>query len=348
MSPLFTLQCRHGYFADGVCRALSLAPTPNCAQLLARYRLRFQPLPGGGTVHYEDGASPLAQFTESAPLAFWLISRDPALSDYTDVAGKRAAGLFYFDNLHCEPETETGSTLSGGPLAVPCLPARPPRFGLPVDPPRRAARLELFGPLPGAVPVWQAQSPDASLAALPLDFGALDEGRYRLNADGVQLLDFWLGNPPANAWGVAAIYLGGPRLADSVPAAACAIGRTGEISVRTYGIELTARSLLWRYHLIGRSEMNFANYQLVANRTAGGPVHFDGAPGDPVAGQPSYCFTAREPLALAERPGDTVSVQLASLLHARPQLSVNLAYPRPGNVSGAQDGQQFADVFVYL
>ncbi|WP_322044094.1 hypothetical protein [Paraburkholderia sp. J67] len=351
MTPLFTIQCRHDYFADGVCRALSLVPTQRSAALLARYRLLFRPLPGGGSIYYEDGASPLAQFSESAPLAFWLIGRDPALNDYTDVAAKGSTGLFYFDNLHCKPKSS--SKLASGPLTAPRLSAYPPRFSLPVDPARRAARLDLLGQLSGgAPPVWQAQSPDATLSALPLDFSALDEGRYRLNVDGAHTLDFWLGKPPSNAWGVAAIYPGGLLLADSVPAAARTIDGKGEVNLKTYSIELAARSVRWRYHLIGQSGMNLADYQLLATRTTGETVHFEGAPGDTVDGRPSYCFTASDPLPLAERPGDKVSVQLASLPQARTQLSVNLAYPRMGNVGGAQGSaqnrQQFADIFVYL
>lgn len=349
MKALFDVQCLHDYFANGVCRALRLVPTSNCARLLARYRLVFRALPGGGAVYYNEDASPLAQFTESAPLAFWLINDDPALLSYTDCAesASDASRLFYFDNLHCKPRTS--STLASGTLAAPRLPACPARFELPIDPTQRAVKLELLGQLQGSKdPVWQALSPDAPLATLQLDFGSQGESRYQLTKGGVKALDFWLGQPPARAWGVVAIYPGGPRQAANVPRAARALSQESRVSAKTYSIELTARRLRWRYHLIGQTEMNLSHYQVLANHKVAGKLHFDGAPGEPLGGQPSYRFTARELLPLAERPGDAISVQLTPLPHARPQLTVNLAYPRAENVSGIENGQHYADVFVYL
>ncbi|RDU97543.1 hypothetical protein [Trinickia dinghuensis] len=342
MSPLLTIQCSHSYFFDGVCRVLSLMPTSACASMLARYRLLFRSSAGGGIVYYQEGVSPLAQFDESAPLAFWLIGRDPALLSYTDSNSSNAAGLFYFDNLlDCK--------LASGTLTAPQLPCLPARFGLPLDPPRRAMNLELFRRLDGGKqPVWQGRSPDVELAALALDFGVQDEGRYQLVGDGAKVLDFWLGHAPADAWGVVAIYPGGRRQAAGVAPAARAIDEKGEVSPKCYSIELLAKQVFWRYNLIGQTELNFEHYELLARRKTGEPVLFGPPQGAQFNGQPSCRFVAREPLPLAERPGDVLSVRLASKPDASPQLNLSLAYPRPENVGSPEDGKQFADVLVFL
>ena len=342
MSPLLTIQCSHSYFSDGVCRALTLTPTSACARMLARYRLLFRSSPGGGAVYCQEDVSPLAQFDESAPFAFWLAGRDPALLIYTDSASSDATGLFYFDNL-------AGTKLASGTLAAPQLPSLQARFGLPLDPPRRAMNLELFRRLDGGKqPVWQGQSPDVELAALELDFGVQDEGRYHLMGDGAKVLDFWLGDAPANAWGVVAIYPGGRRQAAGVAPTARAIDEKGEVSPKCYIIELLAQRVFWRYNLIGQTELNFEHYELLARRKTGQPVLFEPTQGAKFNGQPSCQFVAREPLPLAERPGDILSVRLASKPHASPQLNLSLAYPRPENVGSPEDGKQFADVLVFL
>ena len=41
--PLFSIECLHGYFADRVCRALTLSPTAAGARLCERHHLRFRP-----------------------------------------------------------------------------------------------------------------------------------------------------------------------------------------------------------------------------------------------------------------------------------------------------------------
>jgi hypothetical protein len=227
----------------------------------------------------------------------------------------------------------------------------PSRFSLPVQPPLQAATLTLasqFGSN-GTAPVWQQQSPDALLATLPISLGSLAEGRYQLAANGDQLLDFWLGAAPANAWGMVAIYPGGPLQAGKVAAAARVIGQQGQITPKTYTLQLNARSLCWRYHLIGESGPSYQHYQLTATHKSGGTqVAFGGAAGEAINGLPSYRFVSQQPLALSERPGDLYSVQLqpgAGMPHAA---ELRLPYPRPGNISGVEQGVRYADVYVYL
>src|SRR5688572_26315390 len=101
--PLFSIECLHGYFADRVCRALTLSPTAAGARLCERHHLRFRQSPGGGTVYYEESAANLPRLrAEKSPLAFALTSVDPLFDIYTEggAGGHTApsATVRYFSN----------------------------------------------------------------------------------------------------------------------------------------------------------------------------------------------------------------------------------------------------------
>lgn len=368
LSALLTVRCTHGYFGGGPCRALSLMPTAECARQLARYRLSFLSQPGGGTVYYQPGAGMLEHYTERAPLAFWLVNSDPALDSYTaldaTVTGPGADGVFYFDNLDAVAD-ETGTLrlnavpdAQGKPQAqppgsqqAPKLPVKGARFPLLPDQPVRAAQLALQPRLAGAdgVPLWQARSPDASLASVPVALGAIAEGRYRLSVQGSSPVDFWLGPPPRPAWGVVAIYTGGKRQTDQVAPELRAIAPDGTVQARTYEIALTALALPWRYNIISQEgiDADWTKYELVATPVGKTPVRFTGQAGAAIGGRAVYQFVSDQPLPLAERPDEALGVQLRPGARARHVLPLVLAYPEPGNIRGEGDAR-YAEVYVHL
>lgn len=277
MSPLFKLCCLHDYFASGLCAPLSLRPTAACAQQLARYQLLFRQERGGASVYYAPGASPLAQFRETEPLDFWLISSDPAFMSYTDSTPDQSHDLFYFDNLH------------GGDT-----------------------RLNPPGPLVRAV-----DRPTPVPAA-----------------------------PPAGAWGMVAIYPGGALQA--VPAAARVIDAQGLVSVKTYTLQFQAPALPWRYHLTGKSGMDFGQYEVVITCKSGETVQCDGAAEAPLNGPPGYCFVSQQPLPLRERPAEVFGAQFRPRPGTRPGPTRRLPYPEPRNLSAIEQGRRYADIYVYL
>lgn len=356
--PLFKVQCRHDYFADGICRPLKLLPTAGCARQLARYQLRFRAESGGGEVYYQDGVSPLNQFRESTPLAFWLVNSDPGLLSYTELDASVAsgeAGVFYFDNLDAQPDGQDVNAVRlnpPGPLAAPRVPTRPSRFSVPLDAPVRAVAQSLHSRLTGAAgtPVWQLPSADAALRTLPFAFGDVGEGRYLLSVDGREVLDFWLGMPPEQVWGVVAIYPGGSLQRGNFPSTLQSIAVDGKATAKTYAIQLTALALPWRYCLTGQpgAELDFEQYELVATLRNGQQVSFIGGPGDALDGRPVYRFASPHALPLGERPGDALSVQLRPKPGARPTAPLRLGYPQPRNISGAAAGGPYADVYVHL
>lgn len=364
--PLLTLRCRHDYFADGVCRPFKLVPTAACLQQLARYQMAFRPAAGGGIVYYQPGISALDDYTETAPLAFWLMNGDLALDGYTalDEAAAGAEGLFYFDNLGAAADASGIVQLNAAPdddgvlwpqppggVTAPRLPTRGARFSFVSGQPVRAASMALYPRLPGldGAPCWSAASPDAWLAGVPVALGAIAEGRYRLTLEGSAALDFWLGTPPAGAWGVAAVYAGGKAQAGSLAPVLRAIAADGTVQPLTCEIGLTALALPWRYNVIAESgiAVDWSHYELVATPAGGQPVGFSGKAGTPIDGRSVYQFVSDAPLPFTERPSDVLAVHLHPGAHARHLLPLSLAYPEPANVR--LDGDvRYAEVYAHL
>lgn len=85
---LFSLQLRHDYAADGLCRGLDIVPTVPTQRLLDRYRLRLQPRPGGAAVVAltgADGKTPWIAPPRDEVFGFELRLLDPAFARYTDL-----------------------------------------------------------------------------------------------------------------------------------------------------------------------------------------------------------------------------------------------------------------------
>src|SRR5688500_358250 len=106
--PLFSIECLHAYFANGICRTLVVSPTAATVRLFQRHHLRFRSSPGGGTIYYEETSTNLPRLSgEPSPLAFALASTDPLFEIYTDdgdAAVGRAPGgtIRYFSNREAD------------------------------------------------------------------------------------------------------------------------------------------------------------------------------------------------------------------------------------------------------
>lgn len=275
MNRLLTLQCRHDYFADGICHALGLVPTAACARQLACYQLLFRPQPGGGAVYYQDGISALDDYTDTTPLSFWLCSSDAALASYTQLAPPGKGGFYFTDNLTATPDAD--GTLQLG--------------------------------LDGAVPYFAP------------------------------------GTPPPGAWGMVAFYLGGKARAVQFPI----LAPDGTAQPGNYAITLAALKLPWRYNIVAEAgiAVDWTDYTLVATPAGQAPVTFTGRAGPPIDARAVYQFVSNTAMALAERPGTALAVQLRPSARAHHLLPLSLAYPEPRNIR--KDGDvHYADVYVHL
>lgn len=313
-TELFRLQCRHDYFADGVCHLLEATPTAQCRRQLDRYGGIFRPIPGGGVVCFDD-RNLLRLFDETTPFAFSLTGPAATLAACTDPGTAPAMppsdGLFYFSNL-------AGQTLlhpTGAPFA---------EGALPVQSPRAAARAETVTDMLGN--------------RLPADLGALPEGRYRWPEDGG---DFYLSGLPAAArWGVAEIFFRG---AGDIPKAPT-----------VYAIALAARRSVWRYHIVSQSAVDrtYGDYRIAGtpiSGAAGGPIDFAAPVTESIGGKAAWMFESSVPIALRQYPAD----HYAFTLRRNGSETGGIALPYADSattrlIEDAKGVRACSEIFVYL
>jgi hypothetical protein len=373
-APLFRIECLHGYFADGLCRPLSLRPTAECRRLLEQYRCLFKATPAGGTVAFaaEDGCDFLSLYAETTPFSFDLISADPGLLTYTDAAmagdaASPAEQVYYFDNLgHAADDGEANERRLLHParqaLAAGPLPVRPRRFSQSIEKPAAGARLSVVDTLRGE-PVWQSAPLTRDPHAVPLDLAALPDGRYRLQLKKKEVLAFYLSDvSAAGRWGVVDIFPGGPAMVDRVPEGCRVLDEAGRPLPKTFVIRLNNRSTIWRYYIVNPNPEDHSydghRVEEVARRTPkraeqrGTPFTFTEVAPTRVAGQPARVFESTRPIALCERPGDEYEFMFRANGQAeRGGRAFRLPYARGEatrleEVSGAR--RMVSEIYVYL
>lgn len=319
-APLFAIECLHGYYADGICRPLSLRPTPDCLRLLERHQCLFRAKAGGGMVASasRDEVDLLAGYGESAPFSFELINADPYLRLGDEAAGLPPAvapgeRLRYFNNLGASEKAADGEHEVRAELAAEWLPVRGKRFSYRWEQPHEDARVGVIDTLRGE-PVWWSAPPASGAQALSLDLGALPDGRYRFRIGDHLAPAFYLSDLPATGrWGVVEIFPGGV-FAGHVPASHRVLDGAGRPQPKIFVIRLDNPGSIWRYYIIEHNADDHAydghrveGYAKPASRGADTRVmriEFTELARTRVEGRPARVFESTRPIELRERPGD--------------------------------------------
>jgi hypothetical protein len=362
-AALFRIECLHEYFG-GACRSLAVSPTEDCRALMERYRMLFRGSGGGGAV-FAPGTLP--QFDESLPFTFKLTSVEPALDSYTETGpgnGRAPAqSLFYFDNTADQQAEIFGSGRQllhspERPFESASLPVKPKMFSFTLPANASAGNLQVIEPLTKQV-LWQAA---ASLnAPLMLDLRQIAEGRYILALDSKELLKFYLSNvPPAQQWAAIAIYAGGSRQADALPANCRALDSAGAVTPRTFTLALASRKTIWRYYIIDSAgKQDFSGHEVFGTlrKSAGSPqdsnIAFVRLPQTvPIDGRTAWVFESKSPLPLLQSPTAEFSLTLRPNGNGkRGERSIRLPFAQPGSLAWRDRPEPpslCSEVFVYF
>jgi hypothetical protein len=380
---LFSLQCLHSYFSDGICHALSLWPTDECERLLRRYRLLYRPSRGGGTIYrgVQAGLEPLRDFAETTPFSFLLVCTDPLLGIYTDIDVSQAAPatdrVHYFSNrdsnqAHIDGQRVQLLHASGKPLQQPPLTLIPSQYTYRFDAPVRSATLQVLSdPLLSKL-VWQQQTPAQQVSAWPIDLRGQLCGRYQLYVDGAVPQDCYLHDGRnARLWGMAEIFAGGRALAKHIPSDCQIVDASGQILPRKFVIAFAARATMWRYYIFDPSQqrstqqesevlglLRGAAVSIAAGADAAGAgdagarqIQFTRKPGlVTLAGRQAIVFESQQRVALCQAPmdGSHVFTFKANGSGAR-AVSLPIACPSATSLDAAADGVRLcSEIFVYL
>ncbi len=255
---LFTLQVLHDSFPRGKSSEISFVPTGDSAALLENLNIRMVDR-GDSTVDLYQGSSnqnpgPLTDPQQPLKLSFLLRPNDPAFFNYTDLPLKENdRHACYFTNLGMDVG-EIELFLTAG--EVPRLPVIAPGFQFTrqgsesvflLDEP--ANILDSFPPTQGNAATLGTMITPLSESKLSLNLTNLPAGRYTLEGESGVLHDFITAPNsflPGDV-GMISIYLG------DTEAAGERIITENQVTKATYTIAFSARSTIWRYHLIDGS-----------------------------------------------------------------------------------------------
>ncbi len=111
-AAIFSLACRHSYYADGVCTDFATAPTEDTQRLLRNQRCQLGSRADGVlcSVELGDNGSPLIAFDPAAKLAFNLILQYPEFGLITDLTAIAAQSAPLF--------VPAGNPADGGSLTL--------------------------------------------------------------------------------------------------------------------------------------------------------------------------------------------------------------------------------------
>jgi len=354
---LFSINCRHSYFADGIGRSLELRPSAQCSILLKRYRMLVQTLPGSVAVYYRNGReAPLANFDETEPLTFTLQSQDSYLMNYTatelPAAVEVLPSIWYFDNrIDQRGLLNPAGVVSG----MERLPLMSRRFSLSLE---REMAVEMVQVLDNfQQQVWSATlQPAQLLRVIQLDLTQLSDGRHTLLINGHKQLDFYLSDTAATRlWGVVALYAGGSALASAFPQG-CVIAADGRVTPRDYALKLESRKTIWRYTVIAAQDQvpdyrQFAVSGSFSDHSETNHIAFSAQPEIlEINGRPAARFTSLQTLALRERPAQNLSLNLRTGDHDMGNAgSVPLPYAQAHQLTVSDSAAvTYSDMYVYL
>ncbi len=351
---LFSIECWHSYFADGVCRTLTLQPTRDAATICTRHHLRFRPSPGGGALYYDESSTNLQRLrSEGSPLTFALTSTDPYFDIYTDGVGVSDAApngtVRYFSNRDLHVADVRGRQCSllhppERPLAQPPLQVRPSRFTHRFAAPVRGVSVQVLN-ASGDV-AWQSRTPDVDVSDHPIDLRDQRGGHYRLVIAGQPAGDFYLTDEPTvSLWGIVEVFL---ENIEQLP---------------RYAISFGSRATVWRYYIFDAPTpaSPYGGYDVVglrkrADKSASNPGDIRFAKRGEVVtvnGRPAFVFESTQAVPLAEKPsGDDYAFTFrpnGSSERGGQPIRLPFAQPVTTKPDARPDGvRMVSDIFVYL
>lgn len=110
-SPLFSLGIEHGFFSDGLCRALSFVPTPQTEMVIGKSGLLIRKTMNGLRVFYDETRydallSYASVSDEPLTLEFKAFASDPLFANYTEPSVYKDGSILYFSNRDAEADSE--------------------------------------------------------------------------------------------------------------------------------------------------------------------------------------------------------------------------------------------------
>jgi hypothetical protein len=342
--PLFHVQLRHNYYADGACRAVVLRPSEACAHSLRQYGLRFQPRPDGGSVYgrvEKSGNNWRLRYTlpENLFLQFWITDTTGLFYPITHLPPNySSAQLMHFSNLEVQMHdgeillTRESTTRLFGTADL-------------VDKVQGSLQASRTGNSDMTAAVQVASTgftlsrlvePHQGNLQTTFDLRSADSGIAALLWNGTEARRFYL-LPPATPPGLLGVV--DVVHQTSLPAQRRFTTPTGIVNTRTFIVPFAAARPRWRYKIRRLFQPSVTTIS-VEKSPANGLVFQTGSSTEPDL----FSATSTQPIALSEVPltGLTLRNQSGDIIIP------HLPNPVARQVATDSDGQLYADMLITI
>lgn len=348
-AKLFSVQCRHDYFRNGLCGDLEFIPTEQTALAMRNYQLVFRPNATGFSVLYKNTAphlQPILRAPEDLKFVFQIRCTDHRFWHYTDVPFLPEFKALYFSNQQAAAAKSSERLLHAPGIAqhADIVSLRPKRFLLDAGSPVAPADVVVLNSDNKAVD-WQSpgrpQTEKASQFAIHL--GHYPDGKYLLKVKGAKDVPIYAMDNPASRMGMLEIFVPGASESHRFV-------QKGKLQEQQYTLHFQNRSTYWKYFLlpIGREELSFSEVQVSME---GEKLAFSKPEAAVVGeGKQALVIESEKPIPLTESLSDTEKLEV-KLKKGDRWLSRPVKIEKPGIDMVKPDRQSkkiFSTVYAYI
>lgn len=260
---LYRIAIEHRYYANSQGRDIVLSPTPSTIGLMQQYDLQWGKRGDQFVMLFAKESDLRPKITRIEPnqaLCFFLNSHDPHFMNFTDISFfQPKQQILYFDN----GKTSQSSSIAQLDLVSnqDLLPVYGSRFEVKLSSGAIVALLDARQQIiaqagqgdPKDLP-WQVEE---NATSAQIDLRSFSPGKYGLQTASGHIDWFYCAEPERQLhhYGIVVIYLDEASIQG-------AYSTESKASVETFKIVFEARSTLWRYYVINRSELAFDQLQV--------------------------------------------------------------------------------------
>lgn len=359
----FSISLQHSFFADGKCRNVDIIPSKTTAQFMRQYELVWGEQRGAFIMKYahnENDRAALSQLKTPQVLRFFLQSKDPYFSNFTQIAFfNPSSTILFLSNLNSTQGILSVEASVGDPDLLPVHPARFETesanggfLSL------RDAQNRVLVPTTDqkdSLP-WVLMDSEGQAPRIKVNLEGFPPGKYGLEQQDGQIQWFFLQDAePNNYIGVIDLYVGAENSFLKLP-----LQENQEVFPTPFVVAFEARSLPWQYLLINRSKLEFDHLEVF--NVEGSSFSFQ-AMEQPFRNEEAFLCLSEKPLPLKEhqklRPKLRVFKKKESVDFSPDPMVLDLPTPDvttlarntpppDGSPSAANEFEVYSNMYVYL
>ena len=354
VQKLCSIQFRHNYYNDGLCRDFTIEPTQATKLLLSNYRLILKQSAFGFTI-LADKDKTFEYFKkyrkqiQGQKLSFVLKTKNVRFINFSNLPFLPSNTIHYFNNLQGTTNANKESLLHPTPLVEKNkdiqLPLVPPVFNYTFSEQLKYIDYDIknIGNNKIEKPLPTAFNEQYTSKKQQVDLSYLPTGKYQIyTKKDKETFDFYTGTHEFNqCFGVVDIFI------DDTVTKTHRLYNDKEITPQDYMIDFDARATYWRYYFINQQEVKYSNFEL-SNKEQNlqfltpENIHLNN-------GKKAIRIASKEPIKLHEIPKYKMELRVKKNGKKTPKIiklptpSIDVVKPDLQNIDNV-----YSDVYIYL